>query len=181
MALVLAAAGPGSAYPHAQDTIRPVAAVPTVPASRPESRDAAQPVSLPGKSLPQRIFDTPWVLFPTRFAVVIVLLAFAALCLVSGVWGAVRFAHLLRHLEWGEPPRRIKRGEMGAAGANLAFEFEERLSVKRAEDDERDLQIAWLRTAVARLSAEHNEVVTALEMIDANRERRLDGDRDDVG
>jgi hypothetical protein len=154
---------------RAQDTIRPapvksVAARPAT-ASQPAAADSTKP-AVTSKSLPQRIFDTPWVLFPTRLTIVIVLLAVSALFLMSGCWGAVRFAHLLRHLEWKEPPRRLRRGELGAAGANVAFEFEERLNTKREEDEARDRQIAWLRTAVLRLSSEHNEVVAALELMD---------------
>lgn len=179
--LTAPAVGPGRAW--AQDTIRPAPAHSTTarPDSATRTRAAAESRTHSAKSLSQRIFETPWVLFPTRMAVVIVLVAIGVLFLMSSAWGAVRFAHLLRHLEWKEPPRRLKRGELGAAGANLAFEFEERLNVKREEDEERDRQIAWLRTAVLRLSAEHNEVVAALELVDRNRERGSHGKRDDVG
>ncbi|HST61903.1 MAG TPA: hypothetical protein VLK84_24595 [Longimicrobium sp.] len=179
--LAASAVSPGRL--RAQDTIRPAPAksATSQPDSTSRARPTAEPRTASAKSLSQKIFESSWVLFPTRMAVVIVLVAIAVLFLMSGAWGAVRFAHLLRHLEWKEPPRRLKRGELGAAGANLAFEFEERLNVKREEDEERDRQIAWLRTAVLRLSAEHNEVVAALELVDRNRERGSHGKRDDVG
>lgn len=117
-----------------------------------------------------------------RLAIVIVLLAVSLLFLIGGCWGAVRMAHLLRHMQWKEPPRRIKRGELGAAGASLAFEFEERLNVKREEDDERDRQLAWLRTAVLRLRAGHDQMAAALEVLGQSGQKgHPHGNSDDVG
>lgn len=148
-------------------------------------RDTAQS----SKPLSQRVFDTPWVLFPTRLATAVVLLAVAVLFLMSGSWGAVRFAHLLRHLKWKEPPRRLKRGELGAAGASLAFEFEEQSNVRRDEDAERDRQIAWLRTSVLRLMAAQdqifvtqNQLAGALGEVRGSKERgQTHGAADDLG
>ncbi len=180
----LAAPAAGPRWVHAQDTVRPAPqeSATTRPDSTSRARPAAEPRTPPAKSLSQKIFETPWVLFPTRMAVVIVLVAIAVLFLMSGAWGAVRFAHLLRHLQWKEPPRRLKRGELGAAGANLAFEFEERLNVKREEDEERDRQIAWLRTTVLRLTADHNRTAAALKMItEPGAKDRPHGKADDVG
>lgn len=182
--IMLAALAVGPGRLHAQDTIRPAPAKSATarPDSMSRARPAAEPRTASAKSLSQKIFETPWVLFPTRMAVVIVLVAIAVLFLMSGAWGAVRLAHLLRHLEWKEPPRRLKRGELGAAGANLAFEFEERLNVKREEDEERDRQIAWLRTTVLRLTADHNRTAAALKMItEPGAKDRSHGKADDVG
>jgi hypothetical protein len=143
---------------------------------------APKPVAPAARSLSQRVFDTPWVLFPMRLAIVIVLLAVSLLFMIGGCWGAVRMAHLLRHMQWKEPPRRLKRGEFGAAGASLAFEFEEQLNVKREEDEERNRQIAWLRTSVLRLTADHNRTAAALAMITDPSERDLShGEADDLG
>jgi hypothetical protein len=168
--IVLAASAAGTGRLRAQHAIQPSAAQgATTPRTAPVAGSASHTVReartpAQSKSLSQKIFDTSWVLFPTRLAVVIVLLAVAALFLMSGCWGAVRLAHLLRHLEWKEPPRRLKRGELGAAGASVAFEFEERLNTKHAEDEERDRQIAWLRTTVLRLTEDHNRTAAALAM-----------------
>lgn len=172
--------------PRVQDTSGRSAAKITVPAQRgpagAASAAGARPAPTGPKSLSQRVFDTPWVLFPTRLTIVIVLLAVSVLFLMSGCWGAVRFAHLLRHMEWKEPPRRLKRGELGAAGASLAFEFEERLNAKREEDEERDRQIAWLRTAVLRLTAGHERTAAALEVLgESGRKGDPRGEADDVG
>lgn len=183
--VVLAASGAGAELSRAQDTVRrdtaKIAPAPRPSASSSASAVTARPASTASKPLPQRVFDTPWVLFPTRLTIVIVLLAVSVLFLMSGCWGAVRFAHLLRHMKWKEPPRRLKRGELGAAGASLGFEFEERLNVNREEDEERDRQIAWLRTAVLRLSAEHNEIAATLEMLEQTVLRRPNGNANDVG
>lgn len=124
------------------------------------------------KSLPQRVLDTPWVVFPMRLAIVIVLLAVSLLFLIGGCWGAMRMAHVLRHMRWKEPPRRIKRGELGAAGASLAFEFEERLNAKREEDDERDRQIAILRQSVEHLAQMQIELMgTMAKPLKASKRR----------
>jgi hypothetical protein len=183
--VALAASAAGVESLRAQDTVRDTAKsapAPRPPASSSASAVAARPVSTASKSLPQRVFDTPWVLFPTRLTIVIVLIAVSVLFLMSGCWGAVRFAHLLRHMEWKEPPRRLKRGELGAAGASLGFEFEERLNVKREQDEERDRQIAWLRTSVLRLTADHNRTAAALAMITEPGEGNLShGEADDLG
>jgi hypothetical protein len=114
----------------------------------------------PPRSLSQRVFDTPWVLFPTRLTIVIVLLAVAVMFSMGGFWGAVRLAHLLRHLEWKEPPRRWKRGELGAAGATLGWEFEDRTTKETGKDAKRDQQILLLQQNVTRLSKDHTELLS---------------------
>jgi hypothetical protein len=89
-----------------------------------------------------------------RLAIVIVLLAVSLLFMIGGCWGAVRMAHLLRHMQWKEPPRRLKRGEFGAAGASLDWEFEDRSTRDAVQDIERDKQIVLLQQNQERLSQE---------------------------
>ena len=144
------------------------------------ARAAVRDTAPQAKSLPQRVFDAPWVLFPTRLAIVIVLLAVSLL--MSGCWGAARFAHLLRHMQWKEPPRQLKRGEVGAAGASLVFEFDERLHARREEDEERDRQLAWLRTSVLRLTAMQRDLAGTLEaMRSPEGKGHPYGTADDIG
>lgn len=84
------------------------------------------------------------------------------LLLAGGSWVAYRLAHSMRHLNWKEPPRRLKKGELGAAGTTLGWEFEDQTSKQdRAKDAERDQQIAALYNLVERLSQEHRELITA--------------------
>lgn len=181
-AMVLAASVASPDRVWAQGTVRQAPDKSAAGARSSAPTAAPKPVAPAAKSLSQRVFDTPWVLFPMRLAIVIVLLAVSLLFLIGGCWGAVRMAHLLRHMRWKEPPRRLKRGELGAAGASLAFEFEEQLNVKREEDEERNRQIAWLRTSVLRLTADHNRTAAALAMITDPGERDLpDGEADDLG
>jgi hypothetical protein len=160
--LALAMVGTSGAPLRAQAPARSDTVTGTA-ASRPAASASTAPARPPApasKPLSQKVFDTPWVLFPTRLAIVIVLLAVSALFLMSGCWGAVRLAHLLRHLDWKEPPRRLKRGELGAAGATFGWEFEERLNGKRKEDEERDRQIALLQESVKRLSQEQIDLIS---------------------
>jgi hypothetical protein len=160
--LTAPAVGPDRVW--AQDTTQPapqksVAARPE-PARR--TRQAAEPRTAPIKSLSQRIFETPWVLFPTRLTVVIVLGAVAALFLAGSIWSTVRLAHLLRHMRWTEPPRRLKRGELGAAGASLGWEFEDRSTRDSAQDAEQDKQIALLQQNMERLTQEQIELAATV-------------------
>jgi hypothetical protein len=162
--VMLAFAAANAPSLHAQHTVRSdtgkLASAPRTVARGPVSTATARPGAPRAKSLSQSVFDTPWVLFPTRLTIVIVFLAVAMLFLMSGCWGAVRFAHLLRHLEWKEPPRRLKRGELGAAGTSLGWEFEDRTSRDLAKDNERDEQIAALQLSVAALSRDQREIVS---------------------
>src|SRR5215207_1643661 len=104
------------------------------------------------RSVTEKLFDAQWVIFPARLSLVIVFSALAALLLTSGTWVTVRLAHSMRHLRWKEPPRRWKRGELGAIGTTLGWEFEERTSRELARDEERDQQIVALQKSVERLS-----------------------------
>jgi hypothetical protein len=108
-----------------------------------DRRDTAQA----SKSVSQRLFEARWVIFPARLALVIVFVTVALLLLLCGAWSAVRVAHSLRHTKWSEPPRRLKRGEVGAAGTTVAVEWEERLSSNTENDEEQDRQIALLDKA----------------------------------
>jgi hypothetical protein len=93
-------------------------------------------------SVSETLFEAEWVIFPARLALVIVFLTIALLLLMFGGWGAARVAHSLRHMKWSEPPRRLKRGEVGAAGTSVALEWEERMHENLQQDAERDQQLA---------------------------------------
>lgn len=81
-------------------------------------------------------------------------------------------AHLLRHMQWKEPPRRIKRGELGAAGASLGWEFEDRSTANSANDAERDKQIALLQQNLERLTQEQIELAASVaKFLKASRRR----------
>jgi uncharacterized coiled-coil protein SlyX len=97
-----------------------------------------------------------------RPPLVIVFVTVALLLVLCGAWSAVRVAHSLRHTKWSEPPRRLKRGEVGAAGTSFALEFEERMHENLEQDAERDREIARLHEMVAQLSAEHDGLAAAV-------------------
>jgi hypothetical protein len=166
-------AGAQAAGPAARDKAAPRAAAKPV-ATRPAlvRRDTAQA----SKSVSQRLFDAGWVVFPARLALVAVCLTIALLLLTCGVWSALRIAHSLRHTKWSEPPRRLKRGEFGAAGTTVAVEWEERLHANLEEDVERDQQIAQLQTNLAQLSTEHKRVAAMVAALsEVHPELEIDG------
>jgi hypothetical protein len=92
---------------------------------------------------------------------VTVFVTVALFLLMCGTWSAVRVAHSLRHTKWSEPPRRLKRGELGAAGTSFALEFEERMHENLEQDAERDREIARLHVMVAQLSSGQHELAAA--------------------
>jgi hypothetical protein len=116
------------------------------------------------------------VIFPARLALVIVFLTIALLLLMLGTWSTVRVAHPLRHTKWAQPPRRLKRGELGAAGTSVALEFEERLHDNLEQDAERDRQLVSLHETVARLSRELDEVVAAVTALFQKRQEKDEGE-----
>lgn len=118
-----------------------------------------------GKSVSERLFEARWVIFPARLALVIVFVTVALLLLMFGAWASVRTAHSLRHTKWSEPPRRLKRGELGAAGTSFALEFEERIHENLERDAERDREIIRLHEMVARLSSEHDDLAATVEIL----------------
>lgn len=128
------------------------------PSSPPPTRYTRADTAHASKSVSEKLFDAHWVLFPARLALVIVFLTIALLLLMFGAWSVVRVAHSLRHMKWGQPPRRLKRGELGAAGTSFAVEWEERMHENLEQDAERDRQIAALHETVAGLSKEHDEL-----------------------
>jgi hypothetical protein len=134
-----------------------------------------------GKSVSERLFDAQWVLFPARLALAIVFVTVAGLLLIGGSWAAARLAHSLRHLNWKQPPRRLKRGEVGAAGTTLAVEWEERLSTNIENDEERDRQIAWLREVVDRLTLDHNRLAARVAAVVESAGVRHDREAEDLG
>ena len=128
-----------------------------------DRRDTAQA----RESVSQRLFEARWVIFPARLALVIVFVTIALLLLLCGAWSAVRVAHSLRHTKWSEPPRRLKRGEVGAAGTTVAVEWEERLSSNTENDREQDRQIALLTQAYARFTREFHQFGVRLSTLEA--------------
>jgi hypothetical protein len=134
-----------------------------------------------GKSISERLFDAQWVLFPARLALAIVFLTVALLLLIGGSWAAARLAHSLRHLNWKQPPRRLKRGEVGAAGTTLAVEWEERLSTNTENDEERDRQISSLREVVNQLTRDHNRIAARLAAIGESEGDPPDEETEDLG
>lgn len=167
MAICIAAAGSAGAQaasPAVREKAAPQpAAKPVAPPSVPARRDTAK-VST---SVSERLFDAGWVVFPARLALVVVFTTVALLLLILGAWAAVRTAHSLRHTRWREPPRRLKRGEVGAAGTTVAVEWEERLATNNENDQEQDRQIASLREVVDRLTREHNAFAARLGVVEA--------------
>jgi hypothetical protein len=146
---------------------RPVAARP---------REVRRNTAETSKSVTQRLFDARWVIFPARLTLVIVFLTVALLLLSCGTWGALRIAHSLWHTKWRQPPRQLKRGELGAAGTSLSLEFEERMHENLEHDAARDRQLATLHAIVARLSREHDEVAaTVADLLQRNPESKADG------
>jgi hypothetical protein len=116
------------------------------------------------------------VIFPARLALVIVFLTIALFLLLFGAWGALRVAHSLRHMKWSQPPRRLKRGEVGAAGTSFALEFEERIHENLQQDAERDQQLGSLSEIVAQLSKDQNAMAaTVAAMLTASRKEVPDG------
>jgi hypothetical protein len=153
-AMVLAASAASPDRVWAQGTVRQAPNKSAVAARSSAPTTTPKPVAPAAKSLSQRVFETPWVLFRTRLTVVIVLLAVAALFLTGSIWSTLRLAHLLRHMQWKEPPRRLERGEFGAAGASLGWEFEDRSTRDAVQDIGRDKQIVLLQQNQERLSQE---------------------------
>lgn len=90
-------------------------------------------------------------------------------------------AHSLGHLNWKQPPRRLKRREVGAAGTTLAVEWEERLSTNIENDEERDRQIASLREVVDRLTGDHNKIAARLAAIGQSAGIRPDEQAEELG
>lgn len=166
MAICIAAtgsAGAQAASPAVRENAAPrPAARPAAPRPAPARRDTAQA----NRSVSERLFDAGWVVLPARLALVAVCLTIALLLVMFGVWSALRVAHSLRHTRWSEPPRRLKRGEFGAAGTSVALEFEERLSSNTENDREQDRQIALVREALRRLDEEHSAFETRLTSIE---------------
>lgn len=117
------------------------------------------------KSVSERLFDAGWVLFPARIALVIVFVTVGLVLLSCATWGALRVAHSLWHTKWSEPPRKLKRGEVGAAGTSFALEFEERMHENTEADAERDLRIDSLSEKLARLSKEHERVAATVAIL----------------
>jgi hypothetical protein len=152
--------GAQAARPPVRETA--AAAPPTLRPIPAQAKAGGQSAAQTDKSISGRLFEAPWVLFPARLALAIVFLTVAVLLLIGGSWAAARLAHSLRHLNWQQPPRRLKRGEVGAAGTTLAVEWEERLSTNIESDEERDRQIASLREVVDRLTKEHNELAATV-------------------
>lgn len=146
-------AGAQAATPSVREKAAPGPAVHPAAAQRPtDRRDTAQA----SKSVSQRLFEARWVIFPARLALVIVFVTVALLLLLCGSWSAVRVVHSLRHTKWSEPPRRLKRGEVGAAGTTVAVEWEERLTTNTANDREQDRQITLLGEGLERIKKEHS-------------------------
>jgi hypothetical protein len=178
---VLAICTAPAATAHAQTAGQPVRekAAPAPPAPQPPTTAAGRAradSARAAKSVSERLFDADWVIFPTRLALVIVFLTLALVLLMFGTWGAVRVAHSLRHTKWSQPPRRLKRGEVGAAGTSVALEFEERVQENLQQDAERDQQIASLREGLAQLSKDHTAVAaTVAAMLTASRKEVPDG------
>jgi hypothetical protein len=171
---------------HAQTRTTPVSqkAAPASPVARPAAAQAEPARGDPakaGKPVSERLLDARWVLFPARLALVIVFLTLALFLLMSGAWGATRVAHSLRHMKWSQPPRRLKRGEVGAAGTSVALEREERLNTNIENDDERDRQIASLCEVVERLAREHNEIAATVAVMGRRGGSRPNGEQEDVG
>jgi hypothetical protein len=167
VAICVAAAGSAGAQ-AAPPAVREKAAPPTPGrqvATRPAQarRDTAEA----GKSVSVRLFDAGWVVLPARLALVAVCLTIALLLLMCGVWSTLRVAHSLRHTRWSEPPRRLKRGEFGAAGTSVAVEFEERLSSNADNDREQDRQIESLTEACARFTREFHQFDVRLSSLEA--------------
>lgn len=154
----------------AAPSARPVAARP--PQARTDTAQAS-------KSVSARLFDAGWVIFPARLALVIVCVTVALFLAMCGTWSALRVAHSLWHTEWSEPPRQLKRGELGAAGTSLALEWEERFSTNTENDRERDAQIAWLEDGFNRVTKDINTLaarVTTLEIQAGVRSHERTGD-----
>lgn len=176
MAICIAASGSAEAQaasPAAREKAAPQTPARPV-ATRPVQarRDTAQA----GASVSQRLFDAGWVVLPARLALVAVCLTIALLLTMCGAWSALRVAHSLRHTKWSEPPRRLKRGEFGAAGTSVVVEFEERLHANLEEDAERDQQIAELQANLAQLSTEHKRVAaTVTALLELHPEAEIDG------
>jgi hypothetical protein len=146
-------AGAQAAAPAVREKAAPRAAARPVAAQRPqERRDTAHA----SNSVSQRLFEARWVIFPARLALVIVFVTVSLFLLLCGAWSAVRVAHSLRHTKWSEPPRRLKRGEVGAAGTTVAVEWEERLTTNAENDAQRDRQIALLGEGLERIKKVHN-------------------------
>jgi hypothetical protein len=182
LAICIAPATPAAAQTRAAPAGQKAAPAPAVPRPVAARTDAVPSDSAKaGKSVSQRLFDAEWVLFPVRVALVIVFVTIALFLLMCGIWSAIRMVHSLRHMKWSQPPRRLKRGELGAAGTSLAVEWEERLSTNIQNDEERDRQIAWLREVVDRLTLDHNRLVARVAAIAKAAGVHPDGEAEDLG
>lgn len=168
------------AAPVARDTgAAPPRVAPPTPAFATTSIPGRRDPAARNRSVTEKLFDARWVVFPARLALVIVFSAVAMLLLMGGTWAGVRVAHALWHLRWKEPPRRLRRAEVGAAGTTLALELEDRLQDKVQQDAERDQQIATLRDRVAHLYNEHEELAaTVAAMGKKGRRGRANGSAD---
>lgn len=128
------------------------------------------------KSVSEKLFDARWVVFPARLALVSVSVTIAVLLMMGGMWSTARVVHSLWHTKWSQPPRKLKRGEVGAAGTSLAVEFEERMEANLEQDAERDQQIAELRASVTKMITEHKGVAAAVAaLLRAHPEVIVDG------
>lgn len=158
-------AAPPAGAQAAGPAVREKTVAPPVPktATTPQAgRDTAQQ-----KSVSHKLFDAGWVIFPARVALVTVSMTIAVLLLMGGMWSTARVVHSLWHTKWSEPPRKLKRGEVGAAGTTLAVEWEERLSTNAANDQHQDQQISVLDEAVERLTAEFSAFDARLAILEA--------------
>lgn len=169
---------------------RAPAATQTSPIPRPPAGVAAkdsasatkvEPARTGPASVSDRLFSPGWVLFPARVVLVTILLALGLLAGSGGAWLAYRMAHSLRHTKWREPPRRLKRGEIGAAGASVALEWEDRIERNESQDAERDQQIATLREAVTELTELYNDLSAAVKLLVEGQASDERGSADDPG
>lgn len=176
LAIYIALAAPADAQ-TASAPVREKAAPARMTRPAPVSVRQQRPdTALASRSVSERLFDAEWVIFPARLALVIVFLTLALVLLMFGTWGAVRVAHSLRHTKWSQPPRRLKRGEVGAAGTSVALEFEERMHENLQQNTERDQQLASLSEIVARLSKDQKATAaTVAAMLTTSRKEVPDG------
>ena len=130
-------------------------------------------------SVPERLFGPGWVVFPARLVLVTIFFAVAVFAGSGGLWAGYRVAHTLKHSDWKEPPRRLKRGEIGAAGATIALEWEERLTSNESGDGRRDQQIAALWKAVNQLTTRVNALSASIGLL--TEENHEPGSEHDAG
>ncbi len=182
LVICIAPATPAAAQTQAAPTTQKAAPAPPIaPPAAARAEAARSDSAKAGKSVSERLFAADWVLFPARLALIIVFLTLALFLLMCGIWSAIRVVHSLRHMKWSQPPRRLKRGEVGAAGTSLAVEWEERLSTNIENDEERDRQIAWLREVVDRLTLDHNRLAARVAAIAKATGVHSDGEAESPG